>query len=159
MPHVRAPSSIFSNDIWVDEQGRPEKDKSFARDVRIVGWTSVGDKQGGAYVGALTPTLSTCQSPDYTLVYDCAIITTAGTTIHVHKRYSAFALLYSTLHHTLPSSVRSQLPPLPPRAPWAKYRPGFLEKRRRALQAWLSGVLLHPEIGGCAAARDWVVKG
>lgn len=97
--------------------------------------------------------------PDNTLVYDCAIITTAGTTIHVHKRYSAFALLYSNLHHTLPSSVRSQLPPLPPRAPWAKYRPGFLEKRRRALQAWLSGVLLHPEIGGCAAARDWVVKG
>lgn len=49
----RPPSSIFSHDIWVGENGEAEKDGSFARGVRIVGWTSVGDKRGGAYVGGL----------------------------------------------------------------------------------------------------------
>ncbi|KAI5118110.1 hypothetical protein M0805_003464 [Coniferiporia weirii] len=140
--HTRAPSSIFSNDIWVGESGDAEKSASFARGVRIVGWTSVGDKMGGAYV-----------------VYDCALLTTAGTTIHVHKRYSGFAELHTALLHALPTPTRKHLPPLPPRAPWARYRVGFLEKRRRALQNWLSGVLLHPEIGGCSVLREWVMAG
>ncbi|EJD07219.1 Phox-like protein [Fomitiporia mediterranea MF3/22] len=141
-PKPRAPSSIFSHDIWVGENGDAEKDVSFAKGVRIVGWTSVGDKRGGAYV-----------------VYDCAILTHALTTIHIHKRYSSFSSLHSTLLATLPGSVRHQVPPLPPRTAWQRFRPGFLEKRRKALQAWLGGVLLHPEIGGCGAVREWVMAG
>ncbi|THH07784.1 hypothetical protein EW145_g3142 [Phellinidium pouzarii] len=140
--HARASSSIFSHDIWVGESGEAEKDVPFARGVRIVGWTSVGDKKDGAYV-----------------VYDCALLTNACTTIHIHKRYSAFVALHAALSHILPGAVHKQLPPLPPRAPWARYRAGFLEKRRRALQNWLSGVMLHPEIGGCSVVREWVMSG
>ncbi|EED77643.1 predicted protein [Postia placenta Mad-698-R] len=94
--------------------------------------------------------------------------------IHVHKRYSAFAELYARLRATLPVStvvevakytrlylvVTSQedqhhsVPHLPPKTPWAKFRPTFLDHRRRLLQHWLSAVLLHPEIGGCQAIRE-----
>ncbi|KAH8108285.1 Phox-like protein [Phellopilus nigrolimitatus] len=142
LSHSRAVSSIASRDIWVGESGDAEKHASFARGVCIVGWTSVGDKRGGAYV-----------------VYDCALLTVAQTTIHVHKRYSAFAALHAALLRALPAPARAQVPPLPPRAPLARYRVGFLEERRRALQAWLSGVLLHPELGGCGAVREWVMAG
>lgn len=41
--------SIFSHDIWLgDNSGESQ---AFARNVEIAGWTSVGDRQGGAYVG------------------------------------------------------------------------------------------------------------
>lgn len=45
-----ATPSIFSNDIWLgDNSGASDL---FAREVEIRGWTSVGDKLGGAYVGS-----------------------------------------------------------------------------------------------------------
>lgn len=48
----RAAASIFSKDIWLgDNLG---ESLAFARDVRISGWTSVGDKLGGAYIGVYT---------------------------------------------------------------------------------------------------------
>ena len=43
------PPSLFSNDIWLgDNLG---ESLAFSRDVKISGWTNVGDKPGGAYVG------------------------------------------------------------------------------------------------------------
>ncbi|PAV20260.1 Phox [Pyrrhoderma noxium] len=143
--HTRSDSytpSILSNDIWVGESGDAEKDSSFSRGVKIVGWTSVGDKHSGAYV-----------------VYDCALLTTAGTTIHVHKRYSAFVALHSALMRTVPTDIRRHIPPLPPRTPLARYRAHFLEKRRKALQTWLGDILLHPELGGTDAVIQWVTAG
>ncbi|KAI8974588.1 Phox homologous domain-containing protein [Trametes punicea] len=129
--------SIFSKDIWLgDNSGESE---AFARNVEIAGWTSVGDKRGGAYV-----------------VYDCVITTKEGLVVHALKRYSAFAHLYTKLKATLPASQQSYVPSLPPKAPLAKFRPSFLDRRRRLLQHWLSAVLLHPEIGGCQAVRDWI---
>ncbi|EJF60580.1 Phox-like protein [Dichomitus squalens LYAD-421 SS1] len=130
--------SIFSNDIWLGDNSG--ESKAFARGVEIPGWTSVGDKRGGAYV-----------------VYDCAIRTKEGTVIHALKRYSAFAQLYARLRATLPASQQPFIPSLPPKFPLAKFRPTFLDRRRRLLQHWLSAVLLHPEIGGCQAVREWVV--
>ena len=76
--------------------------------MEIPGWTSVGDRRGGAYVGAFVPRrlnfaynkkLMVCQ------VYDCAIKTKEGTVIHALKRYSAFAQLYTRLRATLPVST------------------------------------------------------
>lgn len=135
---VQAPS-VFSRDIWLaDNTGESQ---AFAREVEVVGWTSVGDKRGGAYI-----------------VYDCAIKTKEGTMIHVHKRYSAFAELYARLRATLPEDQHHSVPHLPPKTPWAKFRPTFLDHRRRLLQHWLSAVLLHPEIGGCQAIREWVMN-
>ncbi|KAI0628215.1 Phox homologous domain-containing protein [Trametes polyzona] len=130
--------SVLSRDIWLgDNSGESQ---AFARNVEISGWTSVGDKRGGAYV-----------------VYDCVITTKEGLVIHTHKRYSAFAELYARLRATLPASQQSYVPALPPKAPLAKFRPSFLDRRRRRLQHWLAAILLHPDMGGCQAVREWVM--
>ncbi|TDL21902.1 Phox-like protein [Rickenella mellea] len=137
-PSPRDAPSVFSNDIWLGDNSG--ESNAFARDVTITGWTSVGDKRGSAYI-----------------VYDCSIRTAQNTTLHAHKRYSAFVQLYASLRRTLPQTLLSQIPPLPPKAALAKFRPTFLDRRRRMLQHWLSAVLLHPDIGGCQAVRDWVL--
>ncbi|KAJ7779744.1 Phox-like protein [Mycena metata] len=134
-----APPSVFSNDIWLGDNSG--ESAAFAREVQISGWTSVGDALGGAYV-----------------VYDCVMKTKEGTQIHAHKRYSDFAALESQLLRTLPRSQRSFVPELPPKAPLARYRTAFLASRRRALEHWLSAVLLHPDVGGCEAVRRWVMN-
>jgi len=43
-----APPSVFSNDIWLGDNSGASS--LFAREVEIRGWTSVGDKLGGAYI-------------------------------------------------------------------------------------------------------------
>ena len=73
------------------------------------------------------------------------------------KRYSAFAELHSRLKLELPENLACQMPPFPPKAPLAKYRAAFLSKRRRQLQQWLTGVLLHPDIGGWDCVKKWVL--
>lgn len=141
------PPSVFSHEtdvtsIWLaDNSGNKGSASGFARDVQIAGWTSVGDKLGGAYI-----------------VYDCAIFTKEGTVIHTHKRYSAFAQLHAALRATLPPVQQSLVPPLPPKNPLSKFRATFLDRRRRALQHWLASVLLHPDIGGCETVRRWVME-
>lgn len=49
VPRERRTPSLFSNEIWFDEND--DGSRTFARDVSIVGWSNVGDKLGGAYVG------------------------------------------------------------------------------------------------------------
>ncbi|KAJ7741784.1 Phox-like protein [Mycena maculata] len=134
-----APPSVFSSDIWLgDNIG---ESAVFAREVKINGWTSVGDGLRGAYV-----------------VYDCVMKTKEGTVIHAHKRYSDFAALEIQLLRTLPRSQRGFVPELPPKSPLARYRVAFLARRRRALEHWLSAVLLHPDVGGSEAVRRWVMS-
>ncbi|KAG2144535.1 Phox homologous domain-containing protein [Suillus clintonianus] len=134
----QGPPSIFSRDIWLNDNSGTSL--TFARNVHIAGWTSVGDKLGGAYV-----------------VYDCVIRTKEGTTIHAHKRYNDFAVLHDALKHSLPKHQHHFIPALPPKSPFSRYRAAFLDRRRRQLQYWLSAVLLHPEIGACQAVRWWVM--
>ncbi|EJD39984.1 hypothetical protein AURDEDRAFT_116028 [Auricularia subglabra TFB-10046 SS5] len=126
--------SLFSADIMLGES--LGESKTFARDVRIGGWTTVGK----TYV-----------------VYDCVITTKEGLVIHALKRYSAFEKLASALRRSLPKAQHKQIPRLPPKNPLAKHRPAFLERRRRMLQAWLLAVLLHPVLGATDAAREWVL--
>ncbi|THU80265.1 hypothetical protein K435DRAFT_503663 [Dendrothele bispora CBS 962.96] len=132
--------SVFSGDgIWLGDNCG--ESLAFARDVKISGWTNVGDKvKGGAYI-----------------VYDCVIKTKEGTVIHAHKRYNAFVDLENSLRRTLPRHQQRYVPELPPKAPLARYRPAFLDQRRRQLEYWLSSVLLHPDVGGCKAVRLWVM--
>jgi len=132
------PPSIISKEIWLGDNSG--ESLAFARDVNISGWTNVGDKLGGAYV-----------------VYDCVIKTKEGTTMHAHKRYSAFAQLHSSLRRNLPRHQLNFVPPLPSRTPLARYRPTFLDQRRRLLHYWLSAILLHPEIGGSQPVRQWIM--
>ncbi|KAJ3730837.1 Phox homologous domain-containing protein [Lentinula raphanica] len=152
IPRTRAsleyerPASLFSasesTSIWLgDNVG---ESLAFARDVKISGWTNVGDKDklgGGAYV-----------------VYDCVVKTKEGTTIHAHKRYNAFVQLDNTLRRTLPRHQQRYVPPLPPKAPFSRYRPAFLDHRRRQLEYWLSAVLLHPDVGASKAVRYWIMN-
>lgn len=56
------PQSVFSADIYLSDNTGHASTLAFAQDVRVVGWTTVGDgagrKNGSAYV-----------------VYDCVIVT------------------------------------------------------------------------------------
>jgi len=49
----QGPPSVFSHDIWLGDNSG--ESRAFARDVHISGWTNVGDKLGGAYVGTCLP--------------------------------------------------------------------------------------------------------
>jgi len=131
--------SVFSNDIYLSNN--LGESRAFARRVTVPGWTSVGDKLGAAYI-----------------VYDCAILTKDGTTIHALKRYSAFEQLHTSLMLSLPRHLSSQVPSLPSKSALSKYRPSFLARRRRNLEQWLSAVLLHPEVGGSKAVRVWLME-
>lgn len=91
----------------------------------------------------------------------------------VFKRYSDFEKLRKSLLYSLPRDQRVHIQSLPPKSPlgmpcslfaiWspdrhpARYRPVFLDKRRRLLQEWLCRVLLHPDIGGYKACRQWIM--
>lgn len=46
-----APSLFSRESIWL--QDHSGESAAFAQDVEITGWTSVGDKKGGAYIGEL----------------------------------------------------------------------------------------------------------
>ncbi|KAI5827616.1 hypothetical protein K523DRAFT_246381 [Schizophyllum commune Tattone D] len=81
---------------------------------------------------------------------------TPGPTIRVYKRYSEFAALDQELRQTLPMAARAHVPPLPPANALARFRPRFLASRRAQLEAWLMRVLLHPDIGGTRAVREWM---
>ncbi|EUC60856.1 phox-like protein [Rhizoctonia solani AG-3 Rhs1AP] len=139
-PGSVANRSVFSNDIWMDDNCG-NADRTFARDVQLVGWVSVGDNISTGYV-----------------VYDCAIRTKEGVTIHAHKRYNSFIELERTLRRTLPPHVVHNIPALPPKNAFAKYRSAFLDARRRKLQTWLATVLMHPDIGGCPTVREWILE-
>lgn len=102
-----------------------------------------------------------------------------GTTIRTLKRYSQFEELYQNLTRAYPAE-KKHLPRLPPKNSLgednvsetdilfparlanssqffsAKYRPTFLESRRRMLSYWLEHVLLHPELGGSELVRRFV---
>ncbi|KAF8311509.1 hypothetical protein DL93DRAFT_2083283 [Clavulina sp. PMI_390] len=131
--------SIFSTDIWLGDHS--EASSLFAAEVAIKGWTAVGDPKRGGYI-----------------VYDCSIRTRDGATIHIHKRYSAFDRLYESLMTYLPRGLSSQVRKIPPKAAFARFRPVFLEKRRRLLQDWLMGVMLHPDLGGNKLVKEWVME-
>lgn len=119
-PSMDTPS-IYSKDIWLgDHSGESQ---IFAREVEVIGWTSVGDKRGGAYIGesADQPYSPPCASlklkggsvrlcyqnqrgtlPSFGIVSLTSNDYSQGTVIHVHKRYSAFAELYAHLRARLP---------------------------------------------------------
>ena len=78
------------------------------------------------------------------------------TYVHVY-RYVPFEVTGKAYLMLLQQDYQRFIPPLPPKSPLAKFRPSFLDQRRRLLQHWLSSVLLHPDIGGCQILREWVM--
>lgn len=155
------PESIFSAEIYLSDNTGNSHPHAFASDVQVTGWTTVaGDKppifDGGQGKGKGTSMVG-LGGGGY-VVYDCVITTKEGTSFHALKRYTAFEDLDATLHKTLPRRLRSLIPPLPPKAPFARFRPAFLDQRRRKLQFYLASILLNPEVGGEECVRRWVIR-
>ncbi|TEB26102.1 hypothetical protein FA13DRAFT_1737757 [Coprinellus micaceus] len=148
------PESTFSADIFLaDNTGLG----CFAKDATISGWTTVaGDKVPQASLEKGN-SMKNIGAGAY-VVYDCVITTKEGTTFHTLKRYTAFEELDHALRLTVPRTLRPAIPKLPPKAPFAKFRPAFLDRRRQHLQFWLARVLLHPEIGKTEVVKRWVVS-
>lgn len=152
------PPSILSNDIFIADNTGVSKSMSFAQDVCITGWSSVGDAPpASAGVKKSIQAAAHGGSGAY-IVYDCVITTKERTTIHTLKRYTSFVELDVALRRTLPRHLVLSIPPLPPKNPLSRFRPAFLDRRRRLLQYWLANILLHPEIGGVDVVKKWVIN-
>ncbi|KAF8879770.1 hypothetical protein CPB84DRAFT_287566 [Gymnopilus junonius] len=150
------PESIFSADIFLSDNRTTAADSPplFAQDVRIDGWSVVGD--GAPKLGTSANKGASIGGGAY-VVYDCVITTREGTTMHLLKRYSAFEELRVLLKRTLPPSLVPCIPTLPPKSAFARFRPTFLDSRRKLLQFFLASILLHPDIGGREVVRRWVL--
>lgn len=78
-----------------------------------------------------------------------------GAVIQARKRYSEFVTLREQLRSTFPNFTAA-LPELPPKSVVSKFRPSFLEKRRKGLEYFLSCVLLNPQYCGTPIVRSWI---
>ncbi|KAK0556325.1 hypothetical protein OC846_001280 [Tilletia horrida] len=114
----------------------------FAREVRIGGWTYIGQKASGW------------------VEYDIRVLTLRGTMIRASRRFSSFVALRKQLAKEVPLH-RAALPELPPRRHGLlhRYSPTHLEQRRLALQRWLHRVLRDPRWGGRECCRDFILGG
>ncbi|KAJ3565534.1 hypothetical protein NP233_g7570 [Leucocoprinus birnbaumii] len=146
------PPSIRSSDIFLADNTGMSKSKSFAQDVSITGWSSVGDAPPTS--AGMRKNLKAVAHGNGMLWFTPYL---TGTTIHSLKRYTSFVELDNALRKTLPRHLTPSIPPLPPKNPLARFRPAFLDRRRRLLQFWLANVLLHPEIGGVEVVKKWVI--
>ncbi|TNY19350.1 hypothetical protein DMC30DRAFT_417953 [Rhodotorula diobovata] len=132
---------------WTDR-----RQGNFVRDVKITGYHAVGSEGGGFVLFDIE--IETLPSG----------VAAAPTKIRIHKRYSAFVRLRADLLQSN-SAFRGHVPRLPPKSSFGtldfvqpKYRPSFLDKRRKLLAFWLSTVLLHPVVGGSPVVRQWVLE-
>ncbi|KAK9895072.1 hypothetical protein P389DRAFT_197140 [Cystobasidium minutum MCA 4210] len=114
-----------------------QENASFAKEVRIPAFHTVGNSFGGF------------------VAYECQVTTREGSILRSMKRYSAFCQLRDELAIAYPrfSHIVDTLPP----KSLAKFRVSFLEKRRKRLAFWLSTVLLHPILGASQQAKTWVL--
>ncbi|KDN53440.1 hypothetical protein K437DRAFT_71731 [Tilletiaria anomala UBC 951] len=112
----------------------------FAREVRIRGWSEVGEKARGW------------------VVFHIRIVTKQGVVIANHRRFSAFVSLHRQLLDERPEYARF-LPALPPRRTGLlhKYGAKHLENRRKSLQDWLESVMLDARWAECTCLQEWIL--
>ncbi|OAQ26496.1 Phox-like protein, partial [Linnemannia elongata AG-77] len=75
--------------------------------------------------------------------------------IHVRKRYTDFVTLRAQLVETASGSIIRGMPKLPPKKVVGKFRPAFVEKRRRELEYFLEWVVAHPIMGDSPVVVQW----
>jgi hypothetical protein len=92
---------------------------------------------------------------DY-VVWNCKVQTLDGGPMIIRKRYSEFEVLHHELVRNFPQSTKKSLPPLPPKSAIYKFRPQFLEKRRKGLAYFLTCVMLNPEYAGSDAVKRFI---
>ncbi|KAK9373631.1 Phox homologous domain-containing protein [Lipomyces chichibuensis] len=85
----------------------------------------------------------------------CVIETVEGRTIQFRKRYSEFCQLQNALSGEFPL-LRAAIPGLPPKSIISKFRPAFLEERRRGLEYFLACIVLNPVFAGSTVVKDFI---
>ncbi|KAK9332053.1 Phox homologous domain-containing protein [Lipomyces starkeyi] len=85
----------------------------------------------------------------------CVIETVEGRTIRFRKRYSEFCQLQNALSGEFPL-LRAAIPGLPPKSIISKFRPAFLEERRRGLEYFLACIVLNPVFAGSTVVKDFI---
>ncbi len=65
----------------------------------------------------------------------------------VDRRYNDFTWLSNELIKDYPGAI---VPPLPEKLTLGRFSSEFVESRRRALERFLSRILLHPDLGNAA---------
>ncbi|KAK9386514.1 Phox homologous domain-containing protein [Lipomyces mesembrius] len=85
----------------------------------------------------------------------CVIETVEGRTIRFRKRYSEFCQLQNALSGEFPQ-LRAAIPGLPPKSIISKFRPAFLEERRRGLEYFLACIVLNPVFAGSTVVKDFI---
>ncbi|KAG8896644.1 hypothetical protein FRB99_008786 [Tulasnella sp. 403] len=63
LPFRASSPSLLSNDIWVEDN--TGSGKTFASDVKVTGWTTVGDTKAGGYIVASVPSSFDSRSPTF----------------------------------------------------------------------------------------------
>ncbi|ORX97327.1 Phox-like protein [Basidiobolus meristosporus CBS 931.73] len=118
------------------ETENPHHSEVFAEDVSVTNPTRIG--QG---VGSYT-------------VYTCIAKTPRGGSITIQKRYSEFVMLRRLItKHFRP--YRKGIPMLPKKKAVGRFKPEFIEGRRKGLEYFMAYILLHPVIGGSPIIRKW----
>ena len=131
MAAARPPQSVFTADVYLSYNTSNAPALAFAQDVRVAGWTKVGDWAGrkngsGTYV-----------------IYECMITTKEVRLCLCYLRLTCLAgrienndAYFETALVRLPNAVQYSLlpssPTLPPKATLARFRPAFLDGRGRA---------------------------
>ncbi|KAK9718483.1 hypothetical protein K7432_005468 [Basidiobolus ranarum] len=87
-------------------------------------------------------------------VYTCTIKTPQGTSITVQKRYSEFVLLRRLVMKYF-KPFKKGIPALPEKKRVGRFKPDFIEGRRKGLEYFMAYILLHPIIGGSTIVRKW----
>jgi len=138
-PSLASSRSCRSSSLGVMIEDQLDVSPTFTKEVKIVGFHSVGRKAGGF------------------VVYDISVHLSNGSFIRSLKRYSAFVKLRSNLIRAFPHR-RSSLPALPPKSSVAKFRPDFLVRRQKGLEYFLRCVLLNSETGSCPLVKVWCLE-
>jgi hypothetical protein len=111
----------------------------WANDVRIVQYDIIeGTSRAGAYV-----------------VYLIRIGKVNGGYMTVIRRYSEISKFRDELVAQYPDR-RNEIPQLPPKTMVARFRPQFLEQRRKQLEYFLMCVVLNPAFASSAAVKRFV---
>ncbi|KAK9473268.1 Phox homologous domain-containing protein, partial [Dipodascopsis tothii] len=107
-----------------------------------------------AWVGDYVIVSGTGKAGAY-VTWMCIVDTAAGQTLKVRKRYSEFFALQRQLVTKFPH-LRAAIPSLPPKSLISKFRPAFLEQRRRGLEYFLACVVLNPVFASCHLVKDFL---
>lgn len=79
----------------------------------------------------------------------------AGGSIQICKRFSEFVTFRQELTRDFPNHA-NEVPPLPPKSIVLRFKPKFLEQRRRGLQYFLLCVLLNPTFSSSTVVKSFI---